>query len=563
MAKRPVAWGSSDKSVAVVSRNGVVTAVRNGVAFIVATAGDGADSVSVTVRQLPTRIEVTPGATTLRSIGAALQLTAKTFDAGGNVMPVGSIQWSATNTNVATVSSSGVVTAIGNGVGYVRAVAEESSDSIRVEVDQLAVSLDITPDADTLDALGETLHLEWIAHDARGHVVTDRPNEWVVSNSSVVQVSQGVVTSVGNGDVILTARLDQAVDTVHLVVQQSPVAMSINPFSPTIPEGDTLHLTVSLLDRNGNPMATDEVDWSVSDSNVAFVDQTGILYALSLGQVDVAVQVAGFADGQTTTVEPLFTTFGLNFSPFLDGQDPSFVIGESQIRDRIQPIVPYTQWIRTFGCTGGLDVAGAVAREFGLQIAMGAWLGTDSASNEAEIDCLIQAAIAGEVDIAIVGGEVLLRGDLTEAELIGHIQRAKAALPDIPVTYNDTHAQLLAHPNVLAEVDVVLANFYPYWDGIAIGEAITSLDDSYRILSAASGNKSVMVGETGWPTCGDQIGNALPTPVNGIRFFYDFQAWAALNSVQSFYFSAYDEAWKTINEGPQGACWGFGTRLGG
>ncbi len=509
-----VDWTSSDKTVAVVSENGVITAVRNGTTFIAATAEQGSDSVRVTVLQRPSRLVVSPNAAMLRSLGETLQLTAAAFDSRGNVMPVESIQWSASSTNVIAVSATGIATAVANGVGYVRAVVGESSDSVAIEVDQIAVFLDLTPDTDTLDAFGETVPLTWAAQDARVSPIDDTVPAWTLSNATVVRLDGGVVTTVGNGEVMVTARMDGAADTVNFVVNQVPVSMSIDPTSFAVAEGDTMHLAVSLRDRNDSLVVRNQVEWSVSDSNIAFVDQTGILFAFSLGAVDVTARTDGFTDGRTVTVVPLFSIFGINFSPFLDGQDPSFVVSEQQIRDRIAIIAPYTQWIRTFGCTGGLDAAGVVAREFGLQIAMGAWLGTDSVRNEAELDCLIQRANQGEVDLAIVGGEVLLRGDLTEDQLIGFIQRAQAALPGIPVTYNDTHDRLLAHPNVIAAIDVVLANFYPFWDGTAIGNAITSLDASYRILSQASGGKTVMVGETGWPTCGNTILDAQPNPAN-------------------------------------------------
>ena len=61
---------------------------------------------------------------------------------------------------------------------------------------------------------------------------------------------------------------------------------------------------------------------------------------------------------------------------------------------------------------------------------VGAWISADRARNEREIEALIQLAKDGQVDIAVVGNEVLLRGDLPEQELLECIARVKAAAPD-------------------------------------------------------------------------------------------------------------------------------------
>jgi exo-beta-1,3-glucanase (GH17 family) len=150
--------------------------------------------------------------------------------------------------------------------------------------------------------------------------------------------------------------------------------------------------------------------------------------------------------------------FGLNFGPYTDdeGPDVGAVITEAHLRERLQIVAPYTMWIRTFGSTHGLEQTGAVARGLGLKTALGAWLSADRAANERELDNLIAAARQGQVDIVIVGSEVLLRRDLSEAHLIAYIRRAQRALPGIPVSTADVYSVLLSHPAVIDAVDIVL-----------------------------------------------------------------------------------------------------------
>lgn len=255
-----------------------------------------------------------------------------------------------------------------------------------------------------------------------------------------------------------------------------------------------------------------------------------------------------------------YKTAGQNFSPYIDGQDPNFKsqITEQQLRTRMQVVAPYTQWIRTFGTTDGLEKAGLVARSLGLKAAIGAWLGRDLAANEQQVTNLISICQAGQCDLAIVGSEVLLRGDLSEAQLIDYIKRVRQSVPaNIPVTTADVYSQFLTHPNVIANIDLVMANFYPYWEGTRVDLAMGSLHARYGEVKAAAGGKQVFVSETGWPSAGDQIGAAVPSAQNASFYFLNFVSWARANDVQYFYFESFNESWKAKYEGPQGAHWGI------
>ena len=255
-----------------------------------------------------------------------------------------------------------------------------------------------------------------------------------------------------------------------------------------------------------------------------------------------------------------YKTFGQNFGPYVDGQDPNerSTISEQQLRTRMQKVAPYTQWIRTFGTADGLEKAGRAAHDLGLKAAIGAWLGPDLNANEEQISNLISICQASECDMAIVGSEVLLRKDLSDAQLIDYIKRVKQAIPaGIPVTTGDVYSQFLEYPNVIANIDLVMANFYPYWEGIHVDLAMSALHGRYADLKAAAGAKQVIVSETGWPSAGDQKGAAVPSLQNASFYFLNFVSWARANNVEYFYFESFDESWKAKREGPQGAHFGI------
>ena len=274
------------------------------------------------------------------------------------------------------------------------------------------------------------------------------------------------------------------------------------------------------------------------------------------------------ADGELSAVT--YQTYGLNLSPYIAAdEDPNkggSQITATELEERTELVAPYAKWVRTFGCNDDLRDAGMFAHGLGLKAAVGAWLSSSTTENESQIHRLIDLAKEGRVDIAIVGSEVLLRGDLPESDLISYINEVKdslhAAGADVPVTYADVWGELISHPNVISAVDLLFVNYYPYWEGRKVDYAVAYVHRQHQQLVAAGGGKEVIVSETGWPSCGNQIGDAVPSPGNASFYFLNFVSWARANDVKYFYFETYDESWKAKYEGPQGACWGIWDKEG-
>jgi GPH family glycoside/pentoside/hexuronide:cation symporter len=130
------------------------------------------------------------------------------------------------------------------------------------------------------------------------------------------------------------------------------------------------------------------------------------------------------------------------------------------------------------------------------------------------------------------------------------------------VTTADTYGELLGHPNVVAAVDIIFPNYYPYWEGQPIDSAMANVHRWHQWLVDAYPGKEIIVSESGWPSCGNPYGEAVPSPENASFYFLNFVSWARAEGIRYFYFSALDEPWKAGPEGPQGACWGVWTKDG-
>jgi len=271
-------------------------------------------------------------------------------------------------------------------------------------------------------------------------------------------------------------------------------------------------------------------------------------------------------DHTNKTTEELQTLFnkvlnngmhGIGFSPYKEGQKPGDIITENQIRQRMEVIKPYTKWIRSFSCTDGNELIPKIAHEYGIKTLVGAWLGKDDEINKKEIANLIKIAKEGYVDMAAVGNEVMYRGDLTENELLTYMQEVKAAIPDIPVGYVDAYYEFELRPKITEACDVVFANCYPYWEGCSLEYSLLYMKDMYNRASKAAKGKKVIISETGWPNQGQVYHGSVPSFENAIKYYINAQQWSEEDDIEMFYFSSFDESWKTGAEGDVGAFWGL------
>jgi GPH family glycoside/pentoside/hexuronide:cation symporter len=250
--------------------------------------------------------------------------------------------------------------------------------------------------------------------------------------------------------------------------------------------------------------------------------------------------------------------YGLCFSAYAEGQRAGDQLLASSVSRRIDLIAPRTHWVRSFACTEGHEAIPRLARAKGLKTVVGAWISHDRERNEREIQALITLAQEGIVDIAVVGNEVLLRGELPEEELLAYLARVKAALPEeVPMGCVDAYFQFLERPALTAACDVLLPNCYPFWEGAPIDLAAQYLRRMHGLVKAAGGDKPVIVAETGWPGKGQAVGGAVPSADNAMRYFIDVQQWGRGEGIKLFYFSSFDEPWKLGAEGEVGTQWGL------
>src|SRR5204863_2960225 len=134
LSGRTVTWASSNTTVATVSASGLVTGKVAGTATITATSEGQSGTSAITVVHVPVAsVTVSPASASVTA-GTTVQLTATPKDASGNALSGRTITWSSSNTAVATVSPSGLVTGVVAGSATITATSEGQSGTAAITV---------------------------------------------------------------------------------------------------------------------------------------------------------------------------------------------------------------------------------------------------------------------------------------------------------------------------------------------------------------------------------------------------------------------------------------------
>ena len=291
---KTVTWTSSDASVAMVDNNGHVTAISEGPAVIIATAG----SQRATCAVLVIKPAVPVSSVTLSK--SVLNLTkGDQTEIFATVNPSDAtdktVTWTSSDESVASVSG-GVITAHKSGTATITATAGDKSATCAVTVTTPVSGINLDRSGVALTE-GEFVTLTATVNPDDAD---DKTVSWATSNASVATVDNtGKVTAKAVGAAVITATCGafSATCTVTVAKQVIPVtSITLNKTALNLTKGqtETLIATVSPAD------ATDKtVTWTTSNEKIASVSN-GTVTALYSGTVTITA-IAG-AQRATCTV---------------------------------------------------------------------------------------------------------------------------------------------------------------------------------------------------------------------------------------------------------------------
>ncbi len=248
-------------------------------------------------------IQITPAALALNT-GAERLLSATVLDEAGSTIGGAQVHWSAQHPLIATVSPLGVVTAVAPGKTQVAASKGGKSAVAPVTVSAPPPALiRVTPTTSTV-LVGSAATLTADVMDAGGGILTGHVISWSSTTPAVATVNAGgIVTGVAAGNVAITARAAGLSGTAVVTVRPVPVAtVSVAPSTGTVAVGQSLQLTVSLLDAAGRPLTGRPVTWASGDVNTATVSSAGLVRARKVGTTTITTTSEGKTGTATITV---------------------------------------------------------------------------------------------------------------------------------------------------------------------------------------------------------------------------------------------------------------------
>ena len=257
------------------------------------TTNNCSTSVTVTVGEQGPSVEISvEDDEKFAPVGDTVDLSARVLDDEGDEITGTTVTWSSSDTNIATVSSSGVMTAVATGWVTLTATAtvsdsstqsslaksvsassrasggavvkseETISGSIRMHVVKPVARIEIDPDSLSFDSVNEFETLTATLYDADDNVMRPTYWGWSSANKDVATVSsrffgseiQASVQSVGEGSTTVTLSANgSATGTASVTVTLPTARVTVDPVSLTFEAlGDTKTVTVKVLDENGD-----------------------------------------------------------------------------------------------------------------------------------------------------------------------------------------------------------------------------------------------------------------------------------------------------------------------
>lgn len=301
---RTITWSTSDPTVATVTSSGAVTGVAAGAATITATSEgrSGTAAVTVTVNPVAT-VTVSPIRDTI-GVSAQSTLVAQVRDAAGALLTGRALAWSSSDVQVATVSSTGVVTGLAPGTVTITAASEGRIGTATIVVlARLASTVTLSP-ANATIVTGTTVQLTSQITDPAGNVLTGRPISFASDNNAVATVNAtGLITAVTPGTARITATSEGKTGTATIIVTALPVAtVNVTPTTSTIFIGSTAVLNAQPLSETGAALTGRTVSWISGAPGVATVSASGLVTAVASGTAVIVAVVDGVSGTATITV---------------------------------------------------------------------------------------------------------------------------------------------------------------------------------------------------------------------------------------------------------------------
>ena len=394
------------------------TVVGMGVIPVVVSVGETvvvAEPAFEDVNVVVDSIVVTPVQSTLAK-GTTRQLTATgNFSDGTQQDLTGSVTWSSSAGNIATVSSTGVVTGVTPGTSTITARLGSRSGAAEITVSPATVvSLVLTPPSPSI-ANGTTQQFAATA------VLTDNTTqdvtalvEWTSSQAGVAAIDgNGRATSLSTGQTTVTARLGSVSSQATLTVTQAVVtSIQVSPAGSTIADGLSRQFeAIATFSDLSTQDVTAVATWSSSQTNAAIIAPGGLATALDPGTTVVSATFGGVT-GQADLTVTSATISSISVTPQIrsiaNGTTQQFTAVATLTDNSTQDVTSQADWSSSTSAVASVDGNGLATSVGQGQTAITASVGSVSGQANLTVTAAVAATITVEpTTSSIVNGTTL------------------------------------------------------------------------------------------------------------------------------------------------------------
>lgn len=312
-----LSFTSANEKIATVDAEGNVTAVgrdgSNNKTEISVTAYGITKKVEVTVINPIQNIKLNKDSLSLNTKDKKTEQLIATLTPSDTFEDT-SIKWESSNTGVATVDGSGVVTALSGGTTIITATASnnmKATASVSVEVPIENVNINKQKVELALKA-GQTVTDQLTIDWSPKNTTEDTTISYTSNNPRIATVNNnGLVTAVAPGQTTIVAKLGSHTFNVEVKVTAPLESISLNKDNLSLSIGQSDTLVVSY-----NPSYTTDdkkVTWTSENDGIARVDENGKVTAVSSGTVKITATVGN--KKATATVKVLVPVEGIVILP--------------------------------------------------------------------------------------------------------------------------------------------------------------------------------------------------------------------------------------------------------
>lgn len=300
VAGKTTTWTSSDPSKATVSTTGVVTGISAGAALITANVSGVTMTSAVAVVAIPvSTVILTPSSSTIY-VGQTTTPRLELRGPNGELLTNRYVEWTSSNTSVATVTQLGTITAIAPGTSTIRVTSENKSANYTLTVITVPVSSVSITSANNF-FVGRQTQLILNLRDSVGNSLTTSGRNilWTSSNPSIASVSNiGTVSGLTVGQTTVAALVDNKLATFNLTVGLVDIdTVVISPTDSTpLSVGFTRQYTATAFDVLGirldaTALAGRSFVWATESSTLLSMSNNGLALGVATGDATIRVSV--------------------------------------------------------------------------------------------------------------------------------------------------------------------------------------------------------------------------------------------------------------------------------